>query len=110
MLYICIWVTVGFPLVFWCYEGVMGSVSSGITCGSIWGIGITTQLTLTDMSPCGFTLRGSTGDSYGFEYGLYNLGGVLGYSCWGGSLVVGGVARGGGAMLKIAASFFKSNI
>ena len=83
-------------------------VPYGITCSSIWSVGITSHPVLIDMSPGGSTLRGGSGATYGVASGLSTLRSGVGSSYCSGFLVVGGVACGGLPMLKISTIYFKA--
>ena len=86
----------------------MVSVSSGITCGSRWGGGLSDCPVWSDMPPAGSTLGGGSGGIYGFTYAVSTLiGGASSLFC-GGTVFVGGFACGGATMLKVSASYFKA--
>ena len=62
------------------------------------------------MLPGGYTLGGDKGVAYGVVSGVYILGGVIGESCCGRDLFVGGIGCKGAEMLNILEICFKASV
>ena len=90
VLYLCTCDTVGFYFAFRCAAGGIGSMLYVMMWGTCWGDHIGDCPGIKYISPCGSTIGGGAGDTYGVSSGVSTLGGVMETFCGCGIVFVGG--------------------
>ena len=77
VLYLCTYGTMGFPFVFWCAIGDIGSVSSGMMWGAHWDGCLGARPVCKDMLPSESTLGSGAGAASEVDSGVSTLGGGM---------------------------------